>query len=363
MFLSTLVLAASLAQEPAPAPFQSRVTLQVRGESGQSAESVAGFLALRDMLGSIAPNLVPSKASEAYTGSDRVVITVSTANSELVVINASGTDQAAVDQGLGSIVEHLRRFEPGAYRARRDVLDRARKALTLAQQTLAELKAEQKKFIASNGALDPTQRIMQIQASLGNRSSESSQLDMSVAELHARADYLRAQLERTPPTIPTRVEVKTAETRELEKQLEDLERLHAQVLVKNGPEHADAKASMTKIDQVRALLASRSSTTRDVENERYAEIEHKLYLLDGDLAQQMTRRDAMRKAAADAEAELARLTLIAGEYTQIWNAIASADVALREAQAEFRQAERQASGLTDGWFAVIAGPTAQASTR
>ncbi|MBK6941323.1 MAG: hypothetical protein IPH13_14185 [Planctomycetes bacterium] len=364
MLMSMLVVASSLLQSPtAPPAYQSRVTLQVRAESGESANSVASYLDLRDMLGSIAPNLVPNSAASAYTGTDRVVLQVSTAGQELLVICASGNERDAVDSGLTQVIEHLRRFEPGQYRARRDQVERARAMLQQAEVALAQIRAAQKKFIADHGAIDPSQRVGMLQSHLSNRTAELAQLEMTVAENVARVDYLRAQLQRLPATVEQTVDVSTGETRMLSKQLDELEQQHAQILVKSGADHEETKLSSAKVAEVRRLLEDRSKARRQVQNDRYAEVEHKLYLVEGDLARDSTRRDLMRKTIGEYEAEIAKLTLIAGEYAQIWSELETAERQLTFARAELGSMERQATGLVGGWFAVIAGPTSQATLR
>lgn len=365
MFLSMLVLASSLLQDPVEPPqaYQSRVTLQIRAESGESATSVASFLELRDMLGSIAPNLVPNTAANAYTGSDRVVLNVSTAGPELLVLCAAGSQRDAVDTGLTQVVEHLRRFEPGRYRERRGLVERARATSEQAVASLAQVKAEQKKFVAANGAIDPSQRIGMLQSYVSSRTTELAQLEMTVAESTARVDYLRAQLQRLPATVELSVDVSTAETRMLSKQLDELEQLHAQILVKNGADHADAKQSSAKIAEVRQLLESRSKGSKQMPNVRYAEIEQALYSHEENLARDATRRDVLRRTLAEYEAEIAKLTLIAGEYSQIWRALDDAEQRLSSARNELALTERNAMGLADGWFAVVAGPTSQTTAR
>lgn len=365
MLLSMLVVVSALLQDPVEAlpAYQSRITLQVRAESGETANSVALYLDLRDLLGSIAPNLVPNSAVKAYTGADRVVLHVSTAGPEILVLSASGNDRDAVDSGLTQVVEHLRRFEPGRYRERRDQVERTRAAVEQAAETLAQIKAEQKKFVSAHGAIDPSQRIGMLQSYVSSRTAELTQLEMSVAESMARVDYLRAQLQRVPATLARIVDVNNGETRMLAKQLDRLEEQHAEILVKNGADHADAKQSRAKIEEVRQLLEAHSKVEQHVPNERYAEIEHKLYLLEGDLARDSTRRDVLRRTLADYEAEIAKLTLIAGEYTQIWRDLELAEQHLSGARNEFAIMERNATGLVGGWFAVIAGPTAHATPR
>lgn len=365
MALTGLILFTALAQAapvppvPAVPAFQTRVTLQVRTESGETAGSVAGFLMLRDMLGSIAPNLVPLDAAAEESTPDRVVVSVSTSGSEMLVIRAFGDDRAAVEQGAALVVEHLRRIEPGNYRERRDMIDRANAALAKAEATCASALAAQQAYVAKFGAIDPTQRLQLLQSSAANRGAELKQAEMNVAENQARVDYLRAMLQRTPPMAEESVEVNTGETRMLAKQLDDLEALHAQILVKQGAGHAETKASGFKIDEVRQMLADRRFTVRQRPNPRYTEIEQKLYLLEADVAQDVTRRDLMRKMITESEAEAARLTLIAGDYSQIWRAVEGAEQELSQARHEKRNAERAATGLSDGWFAVVAGPTTQ----
>lgn len=365
MFLSTVVLLASLAQTPAvPAPaFQSRVTLQVRTESGESAGSVASYLALRDLLGSIDPNLVPHVPPNASVTPDQVVVAVSTAGPEMLTICAFGEQRAAVENGMTLVVEHLRRIEPGRYRERRELLDRAIAALAKAERVSEEARSAQNAFVAKHGAIDPTQRLQILQSSVTNRTSELKQSEMNVAEGQARADYLRAMLARIPSTIDESVEVSNGEVRMLMAQLDDLEAQHAQMLVKNGPDHSETKMMSAKIDEVRAMLASRRFTTRKQPNPRYTDVEQRLYGLEADVAQDITRRDLLRKTIEEAEAEAARLTLIANEFSQIWRAVDGAEKLLIDARLELRSAERAGIGLSDGWFAVIAGPTLQSASR
>ena len=141
--------------------------------------------------------------------------------------------------------------------------------------------------------------------------------------------------------------------------MDELEAIHAQMLVKNGAEHADTKASSAKIDEVRAMLASRRILVRKQPNPRYADIEQRLYALEADLAQDTTRRDLLRKSIIEYEAEAARRTLIASEFAQVWRAVDNSERDLIEARQELRNAERASVGLQDGWFVVVAGPTLQ----
>ncbi|MFG0318527.1 MAG: hypothetical protein ACF8XB_14730 [Planctomycetota bacterium JB042] len=356
---AALLLALPLAAPPVSAEVVGRATLQIRGEPGYDASSISRLLTDGAYLGSVMPGMMPAHAFGGDEIPDDVTLLASEpAGMEILTLELTGRDDGAVRAHLAALLKNLTSIVPSRRADALQAVKTSEEALDLATSEYERMRGRLSGFVEKNGAVEPTQWLNTLRASLQKRAAELERLDLEVASGRALRDYLVETIATTPKVIEDEPGAEGIE--QAESELRFLRAMVGDLLEKRTETHADVVKARQSVEQAEAKLKALKSSPvqRQQTNPRRVQLERELFEIERDLALNESRRREMKAYVDDLRDDAKRLALVESDWRDLREQVQMAEARLFGARNQLDQAKQQArQALASEWATVIAGPT------